>query len=75
MNSEHIECFEMHAPVGWLQAVDHWRAKQDVIPSREEAIRRLVEHALQLATSSRAANERMDVWDADVARLHGGEKG
>ena len=61
--------FEMVAPARWLKAVDHWRAKQDDIPSREEAIRQLVEHSLQLASEARGQRERIDIWDADVARV------
>jgi len=39
--------FEMLAPAEWLKALDDWRRKQDDLPSRAEAIRRLVEIALQ----------------------------
>ena len=69
MATEELERFEMLASSDWLQAVDHWRAKQDGIPSRDEAIRRLVEHSLLLATEARGQRERGDVWDADVGRL------
>ena len=69
MATEELERFEMLATPDWLQAVDHWRAKQEDIPSRAEAIRRLVEHSLQLATKSRGQRERIDVWEADVGRL------
>ncbi len=31
----------------FLKAVDEWRRKQDDVPTRPEAIRRLVEMALQ----------------------------
>jgi hypothetical protein len=61
--------FEILAPPGWLEAVDHWRAKQDLIPSRNEAILHLVTLSLDLATASRGQGERIDVWDADVRRL------
>jgi hypothetical protein len=61
--------FEMVVSPRWLQAVDHWRAKQDDIPSREQAIRRLVEDSLQLASEARGQRERIDIWDADVARV------
>jgi hypothetical protein len=66
---EELVSFEMIVPSGWLQAVDHWRAKQSDIPSRNEAIRRLVTLSLDLATASRSQGERSDVWDADVKRL------
>ncbi len=69
MSTEELESFEMLAPPEWLQAVDHWRAKQDDIPSRDEAIRRLVNHAMLLATKARGEREQLDVWDADVERL------
>jgi hypothetical protein len=72
MATEELEQVEVRVSRLWLEAVDHWRAKQDGIPSRDEAIRRLVEHGLQAASASRATQEHMDVWDADVARLHGG---
>jgi hypothetical protein len=73
MPTEELEQLEVRVPRLWLEAVDHWRAKQDDIPSRDEAIRRLVEHGLQAASASRAAQEDIDVWDADVTRLHGAE--
>jgi hypothetical protein len=38
--------FEMLAAPEWLTSVDNWRAKQPGIPSRAEAIRRLVELGL-----------------------------
>ncbi|MEP6982250.1 MAG: hypothetical protein ABI853_01220 [Sphingomicrobium sp.] len=68
MPTEEVDRFEMVAPGRWLKAVVHWRAKQDDIPSRDEAIRGLVEHSLDLASESRGQRARMDVWDADVAR-------
>jgi metal-responsive CopG/Arc/MetJ family transcriptional regulator len=39
--------FEMLAPRAWLDRVDAWRVKQPGIPSRGEAVRRLVERALE----------------------------
>jgi hypothetical protein len=39
--------FEMIAPVGWFDALDEWRRRQSDIPSRAEAIRRLVEKGLK----------------------------
>ncbi len=38
--------FEMRAGPGWLARVDEWRRSQPDLPSRAEAIRRLVEKAL-----------------------------
>jgi hypothetical protein len=66
---EELVSFEVLTPSGWLEAVDHWRAKQHFIPSRNEAILHLVTLSLDLATASRGQGERIDVWDADVRRL------
>jgi len=38
--------FEMRASAAWIERVENWRATQKPIPSRAEAIRRLVEKAL-----------------------------
>ena len=38
--------FQMRVSDAWIKLVDDWRAKQPGIPSRAEAIRRLVEKAL-----------------------------
>jgi hypothetical protein len=49
------ERFEMRAPKGWLAAIDEWRQKQAIPPSRAAAIRYLVEAGLkerQLAAPS-----------------------
>jgi hypothetical protein len=69
MAAEELEHVRLRVPSLWLEAIDHWRAKQDGIPSRDEAIRILVEHGLEAASAARAAQEHIDVWDADVARL------
>jgi hypothetical protein len=42
-----LKRFEMLAPPDWLARVDQWRARQPGIPSRAEAIRRLVLQALE----------------------------
>lgn len=39
--------FEMKVTDSWLHRVDEWRARQPGIPSRAEAIRRLVEQSLR----------------------------
>lgn len=44
--NEPMKRFEMLAPPDWIAAVDDWRRKQSDIPSRAEAIRRLVEKGL-----------------------------
>jgi hypothetical protein len=38
----------MRVSESFLKAVDKWRAKQEDLPSRAEAIRRLVEQALKV---------------------------
>jgi metal-responsive CopG/Arc/MetJ family transcriptional regulator len=38
--------FEMRTTEAWLRRLDDWRRERDNIPSRSEAIRRLVEAAL-----------------------------
>jgi metal-responsive CopG/Arc/MetJ family transcriptional regulator len=43
---EKSERFEMRVPSSFLKAIDDWRRKQEDIPSRAAAIRRLVEQAL-----------------------------
>ena len=42
------ERFEMRVPASFLKMVDDWRRKQPELPSRAEAIRRLVEIALKV---------------------------
>lgn len=51
--------FEMRAPGEWLDALDYWRRHQPDIPSRAEAIRRLVEFGYQVAPAGvqRPANQ------------------
>jgi metal-responsive CopG/Arc/MetJ family transcriptional regulator len=41
------ERFEMRVPSSFLKSIDDWRRKQEDLPSRAEAIRRLVEEALK----------------------------
>jgi metal-responsive CopG/Arc/MetJ family transcriptional regulator len=43
---EQTERFQMRAAPSFLRAVDEWRRKEADLPSRSEAIRRLVEQAL-----------------------------
>jgi hypothetical protein len=38
--------FEMRATEAWMRLIDDWRRQQPDLPSRAEAIRRLVEKAL-----------------------------
>jgi metal-responsive CopG/Arc/MetJ family transcriptional regulator len=46
VKNEKSSRFEMVIPAGWMDAIDSWRAKQPGIPSRAEAIRRLVDKGL-----------------------------
>ena len=39
--------FQMRSSEEWLRRLDDWRRKQPDIPSRAEAIRRLVEKGLE----------------------------
>jgi Arc/MetJ-type ribon-helix-helix transcriptional regulator len=41
---------EIRFPVEFLRAVDQWRRKQDDLPNRSEAVRRLVELGLKVKT-------------------------
>jgi len=47
MENERMQRFEMKAPAPWLARIDDWRRQQPDIPSRAEAIRRLVETAIE----------------------------
>jgi hypothetical protein len=40
---EGMKPFQLRVTDEWMLVVDNWRRKQPVIPSRAEAIRRLVE--------------------------------
>ena len=40
-----------------LEAIDEWRRKQSDLPNRPEAMRRLVEQALKIATAKRKRRE------------------
>jgi hypothetical protein len=50
---EKTERFEMRVASTFLQAVDNWRRKQEDLPSRAEAIRRLVELGLSFKEPSK----------------------
>lgn len=41
---------EMRVDESWLKRIDDWRRKQDEIPSRAEALRRLTDIGLQQAS-------------------------
>ncbi len=46
MALKHDRPFQMRASQDWLDQIDDWRRKQPDLPSRAEAIRRLVERGL-----------------------------
>lgn len=54
MTDEKMKRFEMLAPAAWLTAVDDWRRKQPDIPTRAEAIRRLVDAGIQSSNANAA---------------------
>jgi hypothetical protein len=62
MPEEKLNRFEMRADNSFLKSVDEWRRRQPDLPSRAEAIRRLVEQALSrpkpAPTAGRARRER-----------------
>lgn len=43
--------FEVRLPTDFLRAVDQWRRRQDDIPNRSEALRRLAELGLKVKPS------------------------
>lgn len=47
MTEEQTERFQMRVSPKFIKSVDAWRRKQEDLPSRSEAIRRLVEIALK----------------------------
>jgi hypothetical protein len=44
--------FQMRTTEGFLKRVDDWRRMQDDLPSRAEAIRRLIEIGLQASPTA-----------------------
>lgn len=46
MAHEKTQPFQMRAAPEWLDSIDNWRRHQPDLPSRAEAIRRLVEKGL-----------------------------
>ena len=47
MTQEQTERLQMRVSPQFIKSVDSWRRKQEDLPSRSEAIRRLVEMALK----------------------------
>jgi hypothetical protein len=37
----------LKTPLAWMRSIDRWRGQQPDVPSRSEAVRRLVEIALE----------------------------
>ena len=48
------ERFEMRASKAWIARIDDWRRQQADLPPRGEAIRRLVDKALETAAATPA---------------------
>jgi hypothetical protein len=46
MDDEKTSPYQMRVKPSWLAKIDEWRRKQPDLPPRAEAIRRLVEKAL-----------------------------
>lgn len=46
---------------GQIRAIDEWRRRQPDLPSRSEAIRRLVETALEMEAENRPRGSRNDL--------------
>ena len=49
------ERLEMRIEPEWIAKVDDWRRRQTAIPSRAEAIRRLIQLGLQVAQAPRGS--------------------
>ena len=59
------ERFEMRLDMGLLDQIDDWRAQQGDIPSRGEAVRRLIETSLNTKSSGQlqlSQAERLNTW-------------
>jgi metal-responsive CopG/Arc/MetJ family transcriptional regulator len=57
----------MRASDKFLKSVDTWRRKQEGVPSRAEAIRRLVEHALAAESTARPRIKKTARMASDLA--------
>jgi len=51
-NEEQTERFQMRVSPSFLRLIDDWRRKQPDLPSRAEAIRRLVERGVNAPEKS-----------------------
>ena len=59
------ERFEMRLDIDLLNQIDEWRAQQSDIPSRGEAVRRLIEASLNTKSSGQlqlSQAERLNTW-------------
>ncbi len=45
---KNVERYELRLPADFFKPIDDWRRKQEDLPSRAEAIRRLVELGLKV---------------------------
>jgi hypothetical protein len=52
-DEEATERFQMRVAPSFLKAIDEWRRKQADLPTRSEAIRRLIATALKLPVTKR----------------------
>jgi hypothetical protein len=52
----HDKSFQMRATEDFLRRVDNWRRQQSMLPSRAEAIRRLVELGLEAAEGGKSGD-------------------
>ena len=50
---KNVERYELRLPADFFKPIDDWRRKQEDLPSRAEAIRRLVELGLAAKTGSK----------------------
>jgi hypothetical protein len=53
MTLTHDKVFQMRATEGFFRQIDDWRRQQPDLPSRAEAIRRLIELGLKVETPKR----------------------
>jgi metal-responsive CopG/Arc/MetJ family transcriptional regulator len=61
MKSERLE---LRVTPDWLAEVDEWRRRQHKIPTRNEAVRRLVQRALENDRESDSELERNSLAEA-----------
>jgi hypothetical protein len=61
MKSERLE---LRVTPDWLAEVDEWRRRQPKIPTRNEAVRRLVQRALENDRESDSELERNSLAEA-----------